>query len=112
MPRHRPHLRGPGVGARDVLPAPPAEHRAARAAGPAGPPPGAGAERTPGSVGLAACLAAAKWERRAEALRAAYAAHPERFPRGAPIPPPLLTAAWINKPAARPTLEVPAKVGS
>ena len=57
-------------------------------------------------------LAAAKWERRAEVLRAAYAAHPERFPRGAPIPPPLLTAAWINKPAARPTLEVPAKVGS
>jgi putative transposase len=57
-------------------------------------------------------LAATKWERRAEVLRAAYAAHPERFPRGAPVPPPLPTAAWINKPAALPTLEVPAGLGS
>ena len=43
-------------------------------------------------------LAATKWEHRAELLRAAYAAHPERFPRGVPVPPPLPTAAWINKP--------------
>src|SRR6266571_4090991 len=43
-------------------------------------------------------LAAAKWQQRAEILRAAYAAHPERFPRGVPVPPPLPTAAWINKP--------------
>ena len=45
-------------------------------------------------------LAAAKWQRRAEVLCAAYAAHPERFPRGVPVPPPLPTAAWINKPPA------------
>jgi hypothetical protein len=38
-------------------------------------------------------LAAAKWQHRAEVLRAAYAAHPERFPRGVPVPPPLPTAA-------------------
>jgi putative transposase len=32
-------------------------------------------------------LAAAKWQQRAEVLRAAYAAHPERFPRGVrPMP--------------------------
>src|SRR6266852_922236 len=43
-------------------------------------------------------LAQAKWEQRAAVLRAAYAAHPERFPRGIPLPPPLPTAAWINKP--------------
>jgi putative transposase len=51
-------------------------------------------------------LAAAKWQQRAEILRAAYAAHPERFPRGVPLPPPLPTAAWINKPPA-PALVVP-----
>jgi putative transposase len=49
-------------------------------------------------------LAAAKWEHRAEILRTAYAAHPERFPRGVPLPPPLPTAAWINKPAPGPIL--------
>jgi len=43
-------------------------------------------------------LAQAKWDQRAVVLRAAYAAHPERFPRGIPLPPPLPTAAWINKP--------------
>jgi putative transposase len=47
-----------------------------------------------------------KWQRRAEVLRAAYEAHPERFPRGVPLPPPLPTAAWINKPA--PPAAVPA----
>ena len=31
-------------------------------------------------------------------LAAAYAAKPERFVRGAPAPPTLPTAAWINKP--------------
>jgi putative transposase len=45
-------------------------------------------------------LAQGKWERRATVLRAAYDAHPERFPRGVPVPPPLPTAAWINKPLA------------
>jgi len=52
-------------------------------------------------------LAAAKWQQRADVLRAAYAAHPERFPRGVPVPPPLPTAAWINKPPAVPALAVP-----
>ena len=41
-----------------------------------------------------------KWNRRAQVLSAAYAAHPERFPRGCPVPPPLPTAAWINKPTS------------
>lgn len=31
-------------------------------------------------------------------LDAAYAAHPERFVNGAPVPPPLPGPAWINKP--------------
>ena len=58
-------------------------------------------------------LAAAKWQRRAEVLRAAYAAHPERFPHGVPVPPPLPTAAWINKPAATVTaIAAPEGVGS
>ena len=35
---------------------------------------------------------------RAAVLRAAYAAHPERFVNQVPIPPPLPTAAWINPP--------------
>ncbi len=43
-------------------------------------------------------LAQEKWLRRADALAKAYAAHPERFPRGAPKPPPLPVAAYINKP--------------
>jgi hypothetical protein len=34
-------------------------------------------------------------------LQAAYQAHPERFPRGVPVPPPLSIAAWINKPTAQ-----------
>jgi len=57
-------------------------------------------------------LAAAKWQQRAEILRAAYAAHPERFPRGVPVPPPLPTAAWINKPPAMPALAAPEGAGS
>ena len=43
-------------------------------------------------------LAKEKWSRRAQALAAKYLAHPERFPRGLPTPPPLPVAAWINKP--------------
>ncbi len=35
---------------------------------------------------------------RQRVLGAAYAAAPERFVRGAPKPPTLPTAAWINKP--------------
>lgn len=31
-------------------------------------------------------------------LEAAHRAHPERFVMGTPVPPPLPTAAWINKP--------------
>lgn len=42
--------------------------------------------------------AAEKWRRRAEALAAKHSAHPERFPHGVPTPPPLPSAAWINKP--------------
>ena len=49
-------------------------------------------------------LAAAKWRQRAVILRAAYQAHPDRFPRGVPVPPPLPTAAWINKPLTAPAL--------
>jgi putative transposase len=45
-------------------------------------------------------LAQEKWRQRAQALVRAYQAHPERFPRGVPTPPPLPTAAWINKPSA------------
>jgi len=47
-------------------------------------------------------VASAKREARALVLLAAYAAHPERFPNGKPTPPPLPTAAWINKPATGP----------
>ena len=35
---------------------------------------------------------------RAEVLRAAYEAHPERFVRKMPVPPAVPEAAWINKP--------------
>jgi len=35
---------------------------------------------------------------RSETLAVAYASHPERFVRQPPTPPPLPTAAWINKP--------------
>jgi putative transposase len=57
-------------------------------------------------------VAAAKWQQRAGILRAAYDAHPERFPRGVPVPPPLPTAAWINKPPAPPALTAPVEVCS
>jgi putative transposase len=42
--------------------------------------------------------AAAVHEARRHVLHAAYAAHPERFVRHVPEPPPLPTAAWINPP--------------
>jgi putative transposase len=35
---------------------------------------------------------------RARVLNTAYARTPERFVRRAPTPPPVPTAAWINKP--------------
>jgi putative transposase len=57
-------------------------------------------------------LAQAKWQQRAEVLRGAYHEHPERFPRGVPVPPPLPPAAWINKPPASPVLAGPAGAGS
>src|ERR1700693_6259977 len=41
---------------------------------------------------------------RTATLAVAYALHPERFVRQAPVPPPLPTAAWINPP--EPTKEV------
>jgi putative transposase len=43
--------------------------------------------------------AAARVEKRAEVLAAAYATHPQRFVRGLPRPPQLPTAVWINRPA-------------
>jgi putative transposase len=61
---------------------------------------------------LHAGVAAAKWQRRAVVLRAAYAAHPERFPHGVPVPPPLPTATWINKPLSPPRLPMPEESGS
>ena len=48
--------------------------------------------------------AAAKWPQRAEVLRAADHAHPERFPRGVPVPPPLPAAAGSTTPRPRPRL--------
>jgi putative transposase len=51
---------------------------------------------TPADVhfGRAECVRA----ERARVLQAAYAAHPERFVRQAPVPPSLPGPAWINKP--------------
>ena len=37
-------------------------------------------------------------EQRSRILGVAYAAHPERFVRGIPVPPKLPTAVWINQP--------------
>ena len=42
---------------------------------------------------------------RRETLQGAYAAHPERFVRKAPQPPALPTAAWINPPREKTTLQ-------
>jgi putative transposase len=57
-------------------------------------------------------LAQAKWQRRADLLRAAYHGHPERFPHGVLVPPPLPTAAWINKPLTAPVLAAPEGISS
>lgn len=38
------------------------------------------------------------YQQRQQVLAAAYAAHPERFVRGRPTPPPLPKEVWINKP--------------
>src|SRR6266540_2418917 len=38
---------------------------------------------------------------RAHVLEAAYAARPERFVRGTPVPPTLPSAVWINKPTTK-----------
>lgn len=43
-------------------------------------------------------LAVETRDRRAAILDAAFLAHPERFPRGRPVPPSLPTEVWINKP--------------
>jgi putative transposase len=43
--------------------------------------------------------AASVREKRSTTLRSAYAAHPDRFVRGIPQPPPLPVATWINPPA-------------
>ena len=48
-------------------------------------------------------LAPARVIQRATTLTAAYAAHPERFPRGIPTPPEVPTAVWINKPPSLPS---------
>ena len=45
--------------------------------------------------------AAARVEARQVILAAAYRAHPERFVRGNPRPPPPPTAVWINKPVTQ-----------
>ena len=47
-------------------------------------------------------LATQRTADRANALLAAFQAHPERFPHGAPKPPALDGAVWINKPKAAP----------
>jgi len=44
---------------------------------------------------------------RSQVLAAAYAAHPERFPRGRPMPGRLPGTVWINKPTSVPESEQP-----
>jgi putative transposase len=44
-------------------------------------------------------VAAVVLQRRAGVLAEAFAAHPERFPRGRPVPSALPNEVWINKPA-------------
>jgi putative transposase len=45
-------------------------------------------------------LAASRRDERAAVLLDAWARHPERFPHGRPVPAPLPSAVWINKPAS------------
>ncbi|MDR1635155.1 MAG: integrase core domain-containing protein, partial [Bifidobacteriaceae bacterium] len=47
--------------------------------------------------------AAATRDRRAQTLRTAHQANPERFPRGIPTPPPRPTQSWINRPTPQQT---------
>src|SRR5205814_6771997 len=47
-------------------------------------------------------LAAQRTVDRHNALQVAFQAHPERFPHGAPKPPALDGAVWINKPKTEP----------
>lgn len=46
---------------------------------------------------------------RQQTLRAAYAAHPERFVHGQPTPPALPTQVWINKPSHDPDETLPSE---
>jgi putative transposase len=50
-------------------------------------------------------LAEARTAQRTNVLAAAYAAHPERFPNGIPMPPRIPTEVWINKPQPEPAKE-------
>jgi putative transposase len=45
-------------------------------------------------------LGESRRDARAAVMTEAWSKHPERFPHGCPVPPPLPTAAWINKPAS------------
>ena len=45
-------------------------------------------------------LAEGRRNKRSAVLFDAWAKHPERFPHGRPVPPPLPTAVWINKPSS------------
>ena len=51
-------------------------------------------------------LAPTRVIQRATTLTTAYAAHPERFPRGIPTPPEAPTAVWINRPMIHPSVRV------
>jgi len=50
-------------------------------------------------------LAHARSVQRAGVLAAAFAAHPERFPHGIPMPPRVPKEVWINKPKLEPTID-------
>ena len=52
-------------------------------------------------------LAEQRMAARATVLATAYAAHPERFPRGLPLPPARPEAVWINPPKSPATQETP-----
>jgi putative transposase len=56
--------------------------------------------------------AEALYSARRQVLATAYAAHPERFVGGAPEPPALPTAAWINPPPPTPVGSGPSELGS
>src|SRR5205085_2605830 len=57
-------------------------------------------------------LAALRATERQNALLAAFQAHPERFPNGAPKPPQLDAAVWINKPKTVAAARMSAPVAS